>query len=345
MTKIDKHIEIVSSSISAFSCMGPKTRKIIRSILARRYRTVGISIINTVADLEALVALRPDLVFLGMKYIASDSTLGVNDPRKIWISEYLEVAGISCTGSAVAAIKLEASKQLAKQRVMDAGLASPRYVIVRYNLSQADQPISLSFPLFVKPSNRGGGLGIGTDSLVRHEPELLSKIRSIAQEFQADALIEEYLPGREFSVAILRQNDSEQLSAMPIELVTELDARGGRTLGKNIKSANVEQVLEVDESTLRQAVCGLARDVFVALGARDYGRIDIRLDKHGKPHFLEANLYPSLTSGYGSFPKAYALNNGRSYEEMILAITELGLARSADDSEELPSFYAELVTA
>jgi hypothetical protein len=50
-------------------------------------------------------------------------------------------------------------------------------------------------------------------------------------------------------------------------------------------------------------------------------------------------------SGYGSFPKANALNTRRSYVDMILAITELGLARTADDIEELPTMFGELVTA
>jgi D-alanine-D-alanine ligase len=295
--------------------------------------------------LEALVARQPDLVFLATKCIPSDATLGVNDPNKLWVSEYLDRAGIAYTGSADQAVKLEASKQLAKQRVLDAGLASARYMIVRRELPQTLQPVALSFPLFVKPSDRGGGVGIGSDSLVRDEQELSSKISSLASKLQADALIEEYLPGREFSVSILSQADSAQLSMMPIELVTEPDERGARVLSHKVKRSNVERALEVPMSPLRTAVCGLAADVFIALGARDYGRIDIRLDSNGVPHFLEANLYPSLTDGYGSFPKAHALHSSESYEDMIHAIVDLGLARVVDDIEEQPSFYGELVTA
>jgi len=325
--------------------MGRKTREAISVILARQYRSVGITDVDTPADLEALIALRPDLVFLAMKFIPSELSLGVNDPAKLWISEQLDVAGIAYTGSNAPAVKLEASKQLAKQRVLDAGLASPHYTIIHRHLPQTVQSLPTSFPVFVKPSNRGGGVGIGPDSFVQDTSELTAKINALASELQADALVETYLPGREFSVSILQHLDADTASVMPVELVTEPDERGARVLGQKIKSSNVEQALEVTDPLLRRVVCALAYDVFEALGARDYGRIDIRLDSHGVPHFLEANLYPSLTSGYGSFPKAYAFDSDQSYEQMIISIAQLGLARSSDDAEEFPALYGELVTA
>jgi D-alanine-D-alanine ligase len=68
-------------------------------------------------------------------------------------------------------------------------------------------------------------------------------------------------------------------------------------------------------------------DSFVALGARDYGRIDIRMDSHGVPHFLEANLISSLLRDYGNFPKACLLNSNIDYENMIYRIIDLSLSR------------------
>ena len=74
--------------------MGRGLREVAQAILARHYTKVGITIVNDLDDLEALVALRPDLVFLGMKFISHDPALGVNDPEKIWIGEYLDKHGI-----------------------------------------------------------------------------------------------------------------------------------------------------------------------------------------------------------------------------------------------------------
>ena len=155
-------------------------------------------------------------------------------------------------------------------------------------------------------------------------------MRSLLQ-FQADALVEEYLPGREFSVAILKDEDTTAFQVMPIELIAPADSYGARLLSGQVKMSNSEQVLQVIDEAIKSKVTKLALDAFYTLGARDYGRIDIRLDAEGVPHFLEANLIPSLISGYGSFPKACKLNIGLEYGPMILRIAQLGLSRIRSD--------------
>jgi D-alanine-D-alanine ligase len=115
---------------------------------------------------------------------------------------------------------------------------------------------------------------------------------------------------------------------MPLELVAPKDAQGARILSQEIKAADQEDYLEIGDKTIKKKVSELAMKVFVALGARDYGRIDVRLDSAGIPQFLEANLLPSLLDGYGNFPKACLLNINLSYADMILEITALGLQHS-----------------
>jgi len=156
---------------------------------------------------------------------------------------------------------------------------------------------------------------------------LITKISSIARKNKADSLVEQYLTGREFSVAVIRTENSDELTAMPIELVTQPDENGISILSRSVKSGNDETVLEVTDVDVRAKVSSLAIDAFRALGARDYGRIDIRMDGHGVPHFLEANLIPSLIENYGSFPKACMLNDNLDYEPMILRIVHLAAAR------------------
>lgn len=333
MQKINKHIEIVSSSSSCLSSMSGRSRKAILAVLEKHYSQVGITIVNNLSDLEILVASKPDLVFLGMKFIPENPKLGINDPNKIWLSQYLDEHGIAYTGSNQNAHKLELDKQLAKQCVINAGLKTSRYSIIHYDQPQSIKGIALAFPLFVKPNNRGGGLGISSTSFVSNARELASKIKSITTDLHSDSLIEEYLPGREFSVAILKAKNSSELSVMPIELVTEPNSQGARILGSDVKSADTEQVLPVTDRKIRKAVCTLAINVFYALGARDYGRIDIRLDKNGVPHFLEANLIPSLIDGYGNFPKACALNINLRFEDMLLAIVQTAFGRNSNNLE------------
>ena len=321
MQKINKSIEIVRSNVKGLSSMGGGSARAIMAVLDERYVDVTISVVNTVSDLEALVDRAPDLVFLGMKYVPG-SLAGT----KVWLSDFFDEHHITYTGSGESSYRLEANKHLAKKVVASAGLDTSLFNVVRRG-STFNTSSTLRFPLFVKPTNRGGGQGIDSDSVVHTPAQLDAKIAQIASLLGADALLEEYLPGREFSVAILK-NDDNSLSAMPIELIAGPDKRGVRMLSQAIKSSNTEEALAVTDLPLRTKINDLALGVFAALGARDYGRIDIRLDQFGTPHFLEANLIPSLTSGYGSFPKACVLNADISYGPMILSIAKAGMNRA-----------------
>jgi D-alanine-D-alanine ligase len=325
MEKIKKRIEIVRSSTSGLSSMSRTSCDAISAVLAKNFENVGVTVVDNLLDLEALVNRAPDLVFLGMKFIPKDFATGLVEDNKIWLSEYLAEHGIACTGSAQMAYELERDKPLAKQRVLDAGLSTSPFCVIKCDQLLDIGDLHLTFPLFVKPTNRGGGSGIDSGSVVYNIEELNARVRSIATELQADSLVEEYLPGREFSVAILKEEHSTEFLVMPIELVAPPDKAGVRMLSSKVKSSNTEQVLAVTDESMRAKVVRLALEVFCALGARDYGRIDVRLDAFGIPNFLEANLIPSLISGYGSFPKACVLNIGLEFESMIMRIARLGL--------------------
>jgi len=333
MIKIQKHIEIVCSTRPGLSSMSKQSREAILVVLAKHYTNVSITIVNNLAALEAVVARKPDLVFLGMKFIPMYPALNIQDDRKIWISQYLAAYDIASTGSNHNAHKLELNKDLAKQCALDAGLMTSPYYVARQN-----QPIPaddyLTYPLFIKPTNRGGGTGIDSCSVANNAGELLAKVTSIATDFQADSLVEEYLPGREFSVAILKNELTNEYSTMPLELIAPLDMNGARLLSEEVKSADTEKFVEVTDLGIKQQISSLAINIFHAMGARDYGRIDIRLDKSGIPHFLEANLIPSLLQGYGNFPKACLMNTQLDYEPMILNIVRLGLARKTYSDAE-----------
>ncbi|MDP4038421.1 MAG: hypothetical protein Q8P54_00410 [bacterium] len=316
--------------------MSQESRDAVFAVLTKHYAEVGITIVNNLSDLEALVARRPDLVFLGMNFVPVNPDLGLRDPAKIWITKYLDDNNISYTGSNQMAHELERNKPLAKQRVLDAGLKTSPFYVAKQNQPQTRENVPLAFPLFIKPTSRGGGAGINSDSVVHNLDQLESKVLSIATNQQSDSLIEEYLPGREFSVAILKKEHSAEFSVMPIELIAQPDKQGSRILSKQVKSSNTEHALAITDKIIKDRVNTLAINAFYALRARDYGRVDIRLDKTGTPQFLEANLIPSLISGYGSFPKACLLNIGMDYEPMILSIVRLGLARNLNVSENNP---------
>ena len=324
MLKKSKHIEIVRSSRGDLSSLGLASATGILNVLEQEYNQVGITTINTLQDLERLVNLKPDLVFLGMKYVPDDSPV---NGKNIWIQEYLQEHGIATTGSNSTAHRIELDKSLAKECALDAGIVTSPYYVSRQN-SNNDEHQLLTFPLFVKPSDRGGGQGIDNYSVVHNALQLDTKIASITLNHNCDSLIEQYLPGREFSVAILYDEDTGVLHTMPLELIAPLNQDGDRFLSKAIKKADSESTKAIDDEKLRLSVNILALSIFRALGASDYGRIDIRLDADGVPNFLEANLIPSLLDKYGNFPKAAMLNKSMPHAEIISKIAKLGFNKA-----------------
>lgn len=328
-------IEVVRSNTKGLGAMSLASATAIVETLQRHYSDVVVTNIDNESDLRALITRKPDLAFLGMYFVPSDSELG----SKIWLSDMLEKNSIHYTGSSKFSHRLGLNKQLAKERVIESGLKTSPFQIIRLQNPDTVDLGSLSFPLFVKPSNKGGGLGIDEFSVVRTVQELRSKVASIHKQQNTDALIEEFLIGREFSIAIIGNHDTNNLTAMPIELVAAEDNNGERMLSKIVKSANTERVLEVSDATERFLLKSFAIDVFNALGARDYGRIDVRFDALGVPHFLEANLIPSLIDGYGSFPKAYKLNLGFDYDTMLMHIVRLALSRAPTTNPIVSGVY------
>lgn len=326
--KINKSIEIVRSTKTWLSSMSMSSARSIASTLNNKYTKVTVTNVDNLDDLNQLVNRQPDLVFLGMKFIIDESLEGDSLCEKIWISNYLDEFGIRYTGSNKLAHERSVKKSSAKENVIDAGLAtSPFFVIDQADCDRINMPDDLSFPLFVKPNNRGGGLGVNSMSVVNNVDELKAKAYTISHDLGSDSIIENYLTGREFSVAIFDNIDREDSDVMPIEIIAPVDEFGFRILGNVVKSANQETILAVSDPILRSSICRLALKSFMALGAREFGRIDIRIDDKGNPQFLEANLIPSLIAGYGSFPKSCFLNENIEFENMIFRIVDLAFVR------------------
>ena len=322
--------------------MGQVSRDGAKKVLEKHFTRVDITMVDSLSDLEALVARKPDLVFLGMKFVPANSAVNWQDSEKVWLSDYLEQHGIAYTGSTQAASALERDKYLAKQQVMDAGFRTSPFFVTRQNATLKEADVAVEYPLFVKPTNRGGGLGIDSNSIVHTFEQLQSKVDSITSRYQADSLIEQYLSGREFSVAILRNEGTDTFATMPLELIAPADEDGVRILSGKIKEQDAERFVAVSDPAILSDISSLALGAFHALGARDYGRIDIRLDSNGDAHFLEANLLPSLMDGYGNFPKACWLNRRIDYETMILSIVSMAMPQA---DYELGSEPSALVTS
>jgi D-alanine-D-alanine ligase len=240
-----------------------------------------------------------------------------NSPEKIWFSEFLDANNIRYMGSSRIALELDFDKSKAKKTVGDFGLRTADSFIANPDQFSSEQ-ILLDYPLFIKPLFEGDSRGIDSRSLVHNFKEYQEKVLCIHENQHTQALVEKYLSGKEYTVGIIQDFENDTFQINPVELIPAMNSDEARILGFEEKLSDKELVLEIDNELIKSLVSKLALDSFKAIGAKGYGRIDIKMDEEGVPYFLEANLIPGL--GYGYFYRCYKLNGGVSYEQMLLDI-------------------------
>ena len=136
--------------------------------------------------------------------------------------------------------------------------------------------------------------------------------------------METYLSGKEYSVGIFQDSTNGSLQAMPIEIVIKKNKNGHRILDFDVKKDDEEKVIAVTDLIIFEKLSKLAKEAFKALCGKSLGRIDIKMNQQGVPHFMEANLMPGLRKGY--FYRSCLLNLNMNYEDMIFSIANTGLS-------------------
>ena len=277
-------------------------------------------------SLTALARIEADLVFNLTESYAGDDTMDMN------IAAYLDLVGHSYTGAGPHALYLAQDKALAKKIFAFHGIKTP-YFATSYR-GKLDHSHDISFPLIVKPTSEDGSIGIDVSSVVDSVKELMEKIHYIHEEFDAPALIEEYIEGREIYASVLGNENAEVLPLVELDL-SKLPEGTPRIAGTEVKweketeaykvtkAAPVEDL--VDATVKRLSDTALA--AYQALKLRDYGRIDMRLSKKGEVFVIEANPNPWLSTS-AEFVMA-ARKAGRSYTQLIGEIVDLAKARYA----------------
>jgi len=321
--KIDKTIEIVIVPKLADITANQQNvgivldEKLILKILSKRYRNVSITEINTENDLKKLALRKPDLVFSGVKYFYFDGGI-------IWLNDYLELYDISYIASNRAALHNEHDKSIAKKIMQKANIKTADFFTTEPGEHLTEMSIPIAFPLFIKPLTGGDSRGVDKNSIVYDFLSFQTKVLDIKRKHNLRSLVETYLSGKEYSVSILQDHSNENLKAMPIEIVVKKNINGHRILDYDIKENDHEKVIKVSDSKIFNQLSDLSKKAFTALDGKSLGRIDIKMNHRGVPHFIEANLMPGLRKGY--FYRSCLLNLNMSYEQMILTVADNGLS-------------------
>ena len=324
LQRIDRHIAMVTTDTTGMKETAFGSLETCRSLcdaLETRYSRVTFNHAETEKDLRAIAARKPDLVVLGVKYIVD-----VGQHKKIWLSDFFSSYDIAYTGSSRATLEFDSNKSKAKTLLLNKGIATAKFFLSHPGQFLIEQLLPLPLPLFIKPLDAANGNGIDENSLVHDFASYQSKVQEIFTTYGVATLVEQVLPGREFTVAVLDDPVAGTRLISPVEIIAPRNVKGDRVLGFREKSSNREKLLAVSEPT-RGAVAALADQVFTELGVCDFGRIDIKMDARGEPHFIEANLVPGMTPGTSYFPRACEINSGMDYEGVVLKIAELALNR------------------
>jgi len=216
-------------------------------------------------------------------------------------------------------------KGVAKHVVRGHGLATASFAVIE-SASEV-QRLNLRYPLFAKPVAEGTGKGISTASRASSPDELVTVCAALLTRYRQPVLIEEFLPGREFTVGLVGTGaEAETIGTMEVHLGPKADA-GIYTFDNKAHWEGRVTYSLLTEQPLLTAVEALALDAWRALGCRDGGRLDIRLDAAGVPNFLEANPLAGLLPGHSDLPLICDFK-GIPYGELIRRIVVSAVVRA-----------------
>ncbi|MEW6240752.1 MAG: D-alanine--D-alanine ligase, partial [Chloroflexota bacterium] len=265
------------------------------------------------------------------------------DAREAHVPALLELFGIPYTGSRVLTNAIALDKTLTKRVWRDRRLPVAPF----QEFIVGDEPLrpELKFPLFVKPSREGTGMGVDEKAIVENEAELRERVKYVIGYYRQPALVETFLPGREFTVGQIGRADARLYGRHPEWYeadgfhrfpILELDSSRSITPGVYSQAAKSKEVGEEGapgyvcpadvDPDLAKKLHNLALKAHTLLGAIDVSRVDIRLDAEGQPRVIEINPLPGLTPDYSDLC-LQAAAEGIAYNNLILEILYLGASR------------------
>ncbi len=246
--------------------------------------------------------------------------------REAQIPCMLEAFDIPYTMSDPLVCAVTLDKAVAKRILKAEGLNTAGFHVVRSEFDVAK--VNLPFPLFAKPIAEGTGKGIDRASRITNSAELRAVCQTLLLKYNQPVLIEEFLPGREFTVAILGTGAKARVMG-----TMEVCFRDNSTPTIYTYEVKENYTHYVDyhcppRTPETEAVEKLALDSYRALELRDAGRVDIRMDRDGKPSFMEVNPLPGLNPLHSDLPIIGKLI-GMSYKDIISAIIDSARSRLA----------------
>jgi D-alanine-D-alanine ligase len=223
-----------------------------------------------------------------------------------YVAGILDWCGVPYTGSPPAALALARAKHTTKYLLQGAGLPTARFQVVH---ALPAPPSGIPFPVIVKPAEQDASVGIDQASVCTDESQLQKRVAQMLDAYGPPVLVEEYIPGREFNVAVI---ELPELQAMPpTELVVPEQQPGVwsiLTYDGKWKPGSIEYEKEAPlypkdlDARKLDELHQLAEAAYRLVGCRDYARVDFRMNPTGQLFILEVNPNPEIRpqSGFAS---------------------------------------------
>jgi len=287
---------------------------------------------HEVIDLEATRELPSILPNAGVDVVFNVAEGIEGRTRESQVPALLELLGIPYTGSDPTTLSISHDKALAKRLAIQAGIKTPSFILMTSGRERL--PKSFAFPCIIKPVAEGSSKGIISKNVVESEAELRDVVQETVAKYRQSVIAESFLPGREFTVALLGERRPRALP--PLEVIFPekkykyaIYSFEGKFFNKDIR---FEVPAKIDEK-LKRELERVARSVFTALGCRDLARVDMRLDAQGSIHFVECNPLPGLTPGFSDFC-VIAEAAGLSFHSLVGEILAPALRRMRERQKE-----------
>jgi D-alanine-D-alanine ligase len=243
--------------------------------------------------------------------------------REAQVPGLLDAYGIPAVFSDPLTLAVTLDKGWTKRIVRSAGVPTADFMVIESSADVAT--INLPFPLFLKPVAEGSGKGVSERSRVANASELRTVASDLLSRFRQPVLVEAYLAGREFTVGITGTGaDASALGVMEIRPTAKGTQSGYSYENKEHWEERVTLHL-IDDADAR-AAADVALAAWRALRCRDGGRVDIRNDAAGRPHFLEVNPLAGLNPEHSDLCFLAGFK-GLTYQELIGLIMDSFLKR------------------
>lgn len=251
--------------------------------------------------------------------------------RESQVPSLLDAYRIPYTFSDPLVCALTLHKAMCKRVIRDMGINTARFALVAREsdlIALERSPEELIYPLFAKPVAEGSSKGVTGRSRIDSPESLREVALALLAQYHQPVLVEEYLPGREFTVGIVGTGERARvLGCMEVHLSAQAEQGVYSYANKDEWEGRVSYTIATDPEA--QASSDLALAAYRGLGCRDVSRVDVRTDRLGKPAFIEINPLPGLNPERSDLPFLcrYA---GIAYEQLITWVIESACERLND---------------